>query len=251
MPLIEPGMKIFVDVSTESVGGEALEMVVLNSIVEEVPDDESLLIQMPMYKGSYYPFSAFHSPLYLRFPTKTSFFAFSARYEGSVKRGPLTLARMQRVSGFEERQMRECFRLPCLIPVKIKTYWVSDKRKNAPPEELPEHKPGELLDAVVKTLPPGKNINEEPDDSLPGHLLDLSDGGTLLATNAELERGDKITLNFSLNFNVSVECVVVRTARSTNQNYQKSYGCSFSNITMRQKERIYQYLVNQQLRKRR
>jgi hypothetical protein len=233
MPLLEVGMKIFIDASVASMRVEAMDKVVLSSVIEEVQDTNTLLIQLPTHQGSYYQFSSFR-PVSIRFPTKTSFFVFDAKFQGTVKRGSLTLARMQKVSGFEERQLRDCFRLPCLIPVQIKQYWASETSEPV--------KSGYRF--FGNTAEPGSY-----EGAASGHLLDLSDGGALLASGIKIERGDKLTLDFMINFEAAIECVVLRSLSSPNQNYEKCYGVCFKNINSRTKERIYQYLVGEQLKK--
>jgi c-di-GMP-binding flagellar brake protein YcgR len=250
MTAFEVGMKIFVDVPIPRVDRDGPSRASLSSVIEEIIDAETVLIQAPTYQGNYYHMSSLDA-ISIRFPTKTSIYSFDAKYQGTVQRGSMSFARMQRVSAYEERQLRDCFRLPCFIPTNVKRYWESERKPSSEYSiVLPDISEGNLLDKMLETVKDVDVPDAPPGEYFSGHLLDLSDGGALLATEEIITRGDKLTLEFKISFDLTVECKALRVFGSSNHNYPYSVGVSFVGLNLRNKERVYQYLISEQLKQR-
>ena len=211
-PEIKIGMRVilFIPSAREEDEGKSL---ALPSIVEKLPDEEYILVQMPTYHGYFYPLP--REPLILRFYYDSSPYSVQVHYERQVNSEGFMLAKLKRIGPIIQHQMRESFRLKCLIPVTIMR--------------------GEKDTGFLG--------NTEWD----GLAIDLSEGGMLLSTNENLEEGESITVSFDIDGQETLEGRVVRVEEVSKAKYRFRAGLKFEHQKRHQARRIYRYIVRVQV----
>jgi c-di-GMP-binding flagellar brake protein YcgR len=117
--------------------------------------------------------------------------------------------------------MRDCFRLSCYIPAAIQRVWLSEF--TGEPEDLPEE--------------------------TPARILDISDGGALVATDERFEPGERFTISFSIGMDESLECVALRVSEQIGAQFRYRAGVQFENMHRRNKDRIFRFITLEQRKK--
>lgn len=197
---------------------EGSNILTLPSAVEELPDDEFILINMPIHGGYYYPMP--REPLLMQFLVDSKSYAMQVQFEDRVERNGLLFAKMRRQGKIREHQLRDCYRHKCSIPVIIERLCHS-----------------------------GEDDDPEAEAS-GGRILDLSDGGALFATDERIEKGEKIALTFEARGSETVEAKALRVETPEEGKYYFRVASKFK-IDEQQANRIYKYIVDLQMEQRR
>jgi c-di-GMP-binding flagellar brake protein YcgR len=211
------GTRVFLELASESGPGEETQVLTLSSVIADVPDEEHLLLLMPMHRGSFYPLPK-NVPLLMKFVVAAGMYTLKLVFEGREGHGPLSYAKMRAVGEIEEHQMRDCFRLSCNIPATVRRAWLSEFKGE--PDDLP--------------VPVSAKI------------LDISDGGALVATDEHFESGEKFTVSFSIGTDESLECVALRISEQVGAQFRFRVGVQFQNMPQRQKDRIFRFITLEQ-----
>lgn len=219
---IKPGMKVALEVPLKNDADRIEKILSLNSIVEEIPDNDSLLIQMPMYQGYYYPLPI-DSDIVMYLFIDPMMYALPVQFQEQIWRGNLLYAKILRTGKINSSQRRNCYRLPCSFSITVKRPQIQEGDPTPEPTAIQ-----------------GKTIN-------------FSDGGMLFATDEYIEKGEKITLTFSIGTNEDIEAIVFRSERNPEGNFKFRTAIQFlhNDKDNSQRQRFYRYIVEKQLEERR
>jgi len=157
----------------------------------------------------------------MHFFVDSEMYAAPVRFEERTERGGFLFARMRRVGKIKPHQRRDCYRLPCSLPVTVERLWLNER------EIYPERQPAE------------------------GQIINFSDGGMLFATDENIEKGEKITLTFDMGKPETIEGMALRTQRIKDGQYLFRVAVRFRNKDICQQRRFYKYIVDKQLEERR
>jgi len=221
---VKVGMRIIIEVDApvihESADNDDVpKKLSLNSYVEDTLDGKTMLIQMPMFKGFFYPPPRNRAVTAYFFVTGRMF-ALDIIYMHSVTIGKLEYAKVRRVGELTPFQRRECFRLECTLPIFM--------------ERLPRE--GEEME------------DDAPSVVINCSMVNLSDGGILFAADEELETGDKLVVTITIDGNDEVlNAEMIRSEPAYGVGlYKRRNSAKFIHKSLRQKDKIYKYIVNQQ-----
>jgi c-di-GMP-binding flagellar brake protein YcgR len=215
--MLYEGVKVTVDIRI--VDGEGKRRVLsLPSVVEEICPDGFFLIQTPMYQGTYYPIPRdkmffIYFSLGLGKDGMPDMYVIPARFIEIVERKKLVLSKLEPLGSIERSQRRDCYRLPISMSVSL------------------------------------KRTADEDDLSVSAKMINFSDGGMLIATDAEFEKNESVVLDFSIGDNETVEGVVLRTEKMENGRHSFRVAIEFSNADRAQRERFYRFITEQQSEK--
>ncbi len=190
----------------------------LPSVVEEVYPNGFFLIKMPVYHTAYYPLP--RDEMFLIYFTaepqkdaSADMFVIPARFIERIDRDDSVYAKLEPLGKIERSQRRNCYRLPLSIAVSL------------------------------------KRANGGDDAPVVARMVNFSDGGMLVATDASLDSGEIVTLDFSIGDRETVRGVVLRTERVEFGRPKYRIAIEFSNADQEQKERFYKFIVNKQVEK--
>jgi c-di-GMP-binding flagellar brake protein YcgR len=214
------GTRVFLELESEGGPGEEKQALTLSSVIADVPGPERFLLMMPMHKGSFYPLPK-NVPVLMKFVAPTGMYSLKLAFEGREGHGPLSYAKMRALGNIEEHQMRDCFRLSCNIPATLRRVWLSEFKGE--PDDLPV--------------------------AVSAKILDISDGGALVATDEYFESGEKFTVAFSIGTEESLECVALRISEQIGAQFRYRVGVQFQNTAPRQKDRIFRFITLEQRKK--
>ena len=217
--IIKVGMKVLLDIGVIMDSAIDNAVLTLSSSVEKVFDDGTLLIQMPMNKGTYYPMYR-NDRFTLRLFSENTMYNASAQFLKRVVLDNLVYANVELISPIRSGQMRSSYRLPC------------------------------LLDIVLADL-------DEPEDGQVARMFEakavnLSTGGMQLVANENVKPGEDfiLTINTGLTETLTAKVVRVEPGESSSR-YKYKVGVKFENLDNEQQAKLYKYIINQQLEKRR
>jgi c-di-GMP-binding flagellar brake protein YcgR len=215
--VLEEGTKVSVDIRINGDNGDT-EILSLPSTVEEVASG-SFLLQMPMYKGSYYPIPRdemllIYFAVYAGYEKPPEVYMLPARFVRRVTRNSAVYASMEPLGKIERSQRRDCYRLPLSRDVLL--------RRNLEVDEMPVH----------------------------ARMMNFSDGGMLLAADMLFEKNERVTLEFNIGSSEIAEGTVLRAERAVSGGWQFHIAVRFENVSAEQKERFYRYILSKQLEKR-
>ena len=202
--------KVFLNIGKKSEAKDVNNTLSLSSVVEEASDDGSLLIHMPLHQGYYYPLSK-DEELTMHVLADSKMYTLSARFQERVLRDNLVFAKLHQVSVIGEEQRRNCYRLPCLLPVTIER--TAGNRK----------------------APPAK-----------GQMIDFSDGGMLFASNEEIKPEEELRLTFDIGSIETVNAVALRAEPSEDGKYKYKTAVQFMIAENVQRYRFYKYIMEKQ-----
>lgn len=217
---IKANMRISFDIQLKNDVDGMKNVITLSSRIEELFEDGSMLVQMPVYKGYHYPLPQ-DKPFLMKFFNESEMYALQVRFEERIEQDGFMFAKVRRASKVKPHQNRDCYRLPCSLPVTFERLWQSEKGN--PPESPP----------------------------FEGRMINFSDGGMLFFTNENMERGEKITLTFDFGRSETVKGKVLRVERVENGKYLFRVAVQFKNTDKAQKRRFYKYIIEQQMMERR
>ncbi len=80
-------------------------------------------------------------------------------------------------------------------------------------------------------------------------MINFSDGGMLIATDANLNQGENVTLDFSIGEHETVGGVILRVERTEYARPRFRAAIAFNNATADQKERFYRFIIDRQVEK--
>ncbi len=215
-----PGMKISLDIHVVNNSGTLDNILSLTSVVEKLLDNNCMLIQMPMYKGNYYPLHE-ENEINITFFSEPLMYEITVRFQEQLWVDNLPYAKVMCVSNLQSYQRRDCYRLPCSFPVAIEM--IQDNNTESTPQ------------------------------AFDGQTINFSDSGMLLFTDAELEEGKNVNLTFNIGTTETVKAVIFRTTPSTGWKYKFKVAVQFIGISEEtsQKHRFYKYIVEKQMEERR
>lgn len=179
---IKANMRVALDIQLKNDISGMKNVLSLNTVVEEILEDGYLLIHMPIYQGCYYPLPRDKLFLANFFVDSHMYFALPVQFHEQIQRGGFTLAKIRRFDKIKPHERRDCYRMPCSLPVTVERMWQSERVKHS------------------KLQPAG------------GQIINFSDGGMLFATNENIENGEKITLIFDIGQIEFVEGMVLHTS---------------------------------------
>jgi c-di-GMP-binding flagellar brake protein YcgR len=210
---IQVDMRVSLDIELKPTGDGKRSVLSLASAVEEISEDGALLIHMPLHHGGYYPLPR-DDEIFMRFFAGAKMYALPVRFQERIMIDNLMYARVRRLGPVRQVQRRECYRLPCSLPVAV------------------------------------ERQDKEP---LKGVTVNLSDGGMLFAANEDIERGEKIALTFDIGRVETIKAAALRAERIEGGKYQYRTAVQFrfNNKDRAQKDRFYKYIVEKQSEKRR
>lgn len=197
-------------------------MLSLSSVIEDILDDGSLLIHMPIYQSYHYPLPH-DSTFSMLFVVDSEMYALPVQFQERVERGSFILAKISRTGKIRPHQRRDCYRLPCSLPITVERLWLNER------ELCPDCQPTE------------------------GQMINFSDGGMLFATNEHIDKDEKVTITFTFDMGVpeTIEGMALRLERIENGKYLFRVAVRFRNKDKAQKRRFYKYIVEMQLQERR
>ena len=223
---IQPDMKILLELKQANGTDGDVTHLSLGSYVEEVMPDGCLLIKMPVHKGSYYSLPQY-KPVLIHLFAQSRMYSFTVRFVDRVKRGNLLYAMVRQLSDVKPNQRRDCFRLQCTLPITIERQPTDDNGEND----------GSTANAA----------NTEKRPPIHGKMINLSDGGTAFITNETFETGEIITLTFDIGTIETLDAKVLNFDKTGDKEYRHKVSVKFNHQCKHQKDRIYKYLVSQQL----
>jgi c-di-GMP-binding flagellar brake protein YcgR len=208
---IQADMRVSLDIELKH-GGEAKRNILsLTSAVEEVSGDGSLLIHMPVHYGNYYPLPK-DGEILMRFFAGSKMYALPVRFQERVTIDSLVYARVRRLGPVRQGQRRDCYRLPCSLPVTV------------------------------------ERQDKEP---LKGVTINLSDGGMLFAADEGMERGEKIALTFDAGRVETINAAALRAELAENGKYRTAVQFNIEDSDKARKDRLYKFIMEKQREKRR
>ena len=213
---IKASMRVSLEIQLKNDINGMKNVITLSSVVEEVFDDGSLLIQMPVYQGYHYPLPRDNTFL-MHFFEDSEMYALPVQFQERIEQDGFMLAKVRRRGRIKPHQRRDCYRFPCSLPVTVERLWQNER------EIYPDRQPTE------------------------GQIIDFSDGGMLIATNENIEKGEKITLTFDMGKIETVEGLALRTERIEDGKYLFKVAVQFRNTDIAQQRRFYKYIVDMQL----
>jgi len=217
---IKTNMRVSLDINLKNDLNGMKQVLTLSSVVEEVLDGNCLLIQMPLFQGYHYPLP--HDTLLLMiFIADADMYAAPAKFQERIERDGFIFAKMRRLGKLIPHQRRDCYRVPCSLPVTIERLWIKER------ELYPDRQPTE------------------------GKMIDFCDGGMLFFTDENIEAGEKITLTFDMGNTETVESIALRKERVEDGKYLFKIAAQFKNNDKAQKRRFYKYVVDMQQEERR
>ncbi|MGC4018650.1 MAG: flagellar brake protein [Muricomes sp.] len=219
----EPGMKISVGIQPKSSTNTTEDVLSLSSVVEEIPDDKHLLIQMPMHQGYHY-FLPADQEISLYFFSKSLMYRLPVKFVETITQKNLLFAKVVRTGEIASFQRRDCYRLPCFFPVTVEYPQATGDKNTSDPQ---------LIEAKS---------------------IDFSDSGMLFAIDENLEKGENITLTFYIGRTETIGATVIRTTKTTeepNYKFKTAVKFSWSEDDLSQKQRFYKYIVEKQMEERR
>lgn len=217
---LKVGTRVFLELESESGPAEEKQVLTLSSVVADVLDEQNFLLLMPMHKGSFYPLPK-NVPVLMKFVMPTGMYSLKLAFEGRVGQAGLSYAKVRQIGEIKEHQMRDCFRLSCNLSASLRRVWLSEYKGN--PEDMPE--------------------------PTPAKILDISDGGALVATDEGFETGEKFTVTFSIGTEESLECVALRIGEQIGAQFRYRVGVRFQNANPRQKDRLFRFITLEQRKK--
>lgn len=217
---IRGSMRVILEIQLKNDANGMENKLSLSSVVEERLEDGNILIQMPIHQGYHYPLPRDGSFLMMFFEDG-EMYALPVQFVERIERGGFMFARIRRLGRIRPHQRRDCYRLPCSVPVTVERLWINER------ELYPERQPTE------------------------GQMIDFSDGGMLFFTDENIEKDEKITLTFDLGKPETIEGMALRTVRIEEGKYLFRVAVRFRSKDKAQKQRFYQYIVQKQLEERR
>jgi len=217
---IKTAMRISLEIQLKNDINGMKNILTLNSVVEEILEDGSLLLQMPTYQGYHYPLPR-ESTILMHFIMDSEMYALPVQFEERIERDGFMFAKVRRRGRTKAHQRRDCYRFPCSLPVTVERLWQHER------EIYPERQPTE------------------------GRIIDFSDGGMLFATDENIKKGEKITLTFDMGNVETVEGLALRSERIEDGKYLFKVAAQFRNTDIVQQRRFYKHLVNMQQEERR
>jgi len=213
---IKAAMRVSLDIQLKNDLNGMKNILSLSSVVEEILDDGSILILMPIYQGYHYPLPRDNMML-MHFSVDSEMYALSVQFQERIERDDFMFAKVRRRGKIKPHQRRDCFRTPCSFPVTVERLWQNER------ELYPERQPTE------------------------GQMINFCDGGMLFATNENIDKGEKITLTFDMGKVETVEGMALRAERIEDGKYLFKVSVHFRNKDIVQKRRFYKYIVDMQL----
>ena len=216
---IKHGMRVTLKLNEWAEDGDERKLS-LKSIVEDVLEDEGcLLIHAPIHKGGFFPFDESDS-VDMCIYGKDSMHIMPVRYAGKTVRESLLFVKMLRLGNLQERQLRECFRLPTAQTVYLR-----------------------FVDKDTQDLEP---VVAE------GRTVDISDGGMLFSNNEDFGAEQEVQISLEIDGEqLSLSSVVIRSNKSANLNYIHDTAVRFVDVPGGVQRRLYQYIMKKQLEQRR
>ncbi|MCL2578771.1 MAG: flagellar brake protein [Oscillospiraceae bacterium] len=211
--VITAGMKVIIDFMSHVNSEKEMytPFLTLNTVVEEIIDDESLLIHMPTYKGDYYKMAK-SDLIYLRFMTKTDLYSVQLKYDRRVLQGSLLLAKVYLDGPIRSTQARGFYRLPHALSVTV-----------------------------------GYLDQDEEEQSYEARTVDISAGGMLLASAERLENGANITLTFDIGSPVTLNGTALRVTTSDSPAYRFRIAVRFEDLHEQMQSRISMFVMRKQM----
>ena len=219
--LIKVGMKTLLGFGTKKEGDTEQPLLTLTSFVEEVSDKNTILIQWPIHKGEYYHFLP-NERFNLRLISDHTVYNVTVKFLNRVVEDNMVYANLQIISPIKSGQLRSCYRLPCFLDVFV------------------------------------RDLNEETSDEaeelrvFEGKIRDISTGGMQLLTNEHVKSGEQFILDSDIELIDNINCKVLRTDHCEPSGiYKYKVAIQFINMDTKQQNKLYKYIVKQQLEKRR
>lgn len=218
---IKADMRVALNIEHKSNDG-MISAITLNSIIEEISEDGSLIIQMPIHQGYHYPLPR-DNPILMHFFVDSDMYALLVKFEERIQREQLIYAKLRRHSEIKPHQRRDCYRFPYSLPITIERFWQNEC------VIYPERQPTQ------------------------GQLINFSDGGMLFSTNENFEKNEKITITFDMGKVEIIEGMALRTQSIDNGKHQFMVAVQFrfKDKDKAQKRRFYKYIVDKQMEERR
>jgi c-di-GMP-binding flagellar brake protein YcgR len=205
--------------------GEKIEVVVqerLNadekacfSMVQDVPQDDELLITMPMLKGEPVVLSI-GQRIRINFFRERGQFYFEAEVIDRQRTETVHLIRLKQTSPIHRLQRRSFYRLKINLPVLFR---------------------------LIEQGP------EQP-DYMKAYTADISGGGVRLLTDEKLEPGQQVECRIPIGERDFLELkgLVVRVVPCVEGNYKFEVGVKFVDILEAERDRLIQFIFQQQRR---
>ena len=228
---IIPDTKLLLVIETKSGTEGITNRLSLGSYVEEVISADCFLIQMPVHRGYNYPLPR-DEPILMYLLSKSRMYSMTSMFMERVRRDGLLFAKMRKCSPIKPDQRRDCYRLPCELPVMVEAVTAYSSKAEPPiPHEC--------------------------------QMIDFSDGGMLFATKEVFVIGEKVRLAFNIGTDEVITAEVLRcerierseqieieplitTLNETANAYRYKTAVKFIHKCKKQKNRFYRFIVEQQ-----
>lgn len=185
------------------------------SMVQDVPQDDELLITLPMLKGQPVPLGIGQT-VRINFFRDRGRFSFEAKVIERQSTEAVRLIRLKQISPMHRLQRRNFYRLKINLPVLFR-----------------------LIEQ-----------DSEPDRQgyIKAYTADISGGGLRLLTNEDLKPGQQVECRISIedsNF-LELKGLVVRVATCVEGNYKFEVGVKFIDILESERDKLIQFIFQQQ-----
>ncbi len=191
----------------------------LPTVVSEIYPDGYFVVEMPKYRGDYYPLP--RDEMFLVYFTAdiekelSEMFVIPARCVEKIERDGVAYAKLEPLGKIERSQRRDCYRLPLSLAVEVR----------------------QMLEL---------EIGDQPADA---KMINFSDGGMLIATDVDLMPGDSVSLDFSIGERETVGGVVLRKEKVEYGRPRFKVAIAFNNASKDQKDRFYNFIMAKQIEK--
>ncbi len=210
------GTKVSIDIRIFDEQGKR-GVVSLSSVVEEIYPGGFFLVRMPMRNNACYLLPRDEMFLvYFTADTEASggdMFVIPARFVERVERAHSVCAKLEPLGKIERSQRRDCYRLPLSIDVSL------------------------------------KRVRGEDILSADARMINFSDGGMLIATDAEIDIGESMVLDFDIGNHETVKGVVLRKEKVEFGRPRFRAAIEFNDADKSQKERFYRFITEKQMEK--
>lgn len=205
--------------------GEKIEVVIQDSsksdnsvyfsMVQDVPQEDEIVITLPVFKGKPVVLSL-GQKVKINFFRERGQFYFFAEVIDRPKSGSVHLIRLKQVSQIHRLQRRNFYRLKINMPVFFRTI-----EEDSPQNEA---------------------------HYLKAYTVDISGGGVRILTNHELKLGQRVecVIPIEEKQKLTVEGLVIRITASLDEGYKYDVGIKFTEILEAKRDKIIQFIFEQQ-----
>jgi len=236
--IIPPGTRVALTVAPESTDDTLL----LETQLNEWLQGNEFLIEMPIHKERHYRLPP--EPLPIKFFSSPDVLVGLGQFVETTAKSGLLLTKMMMVGELQPHQVRAHYRQSCSFDVAIERSWCREALQDSGDSSV-------NMRDIEALLSRTRALTKTSDKAIEGESVNISVGGMLFATTAELEAGDKINLSFDLapGEQESVDALVLRVGPPCEKTQTRNVAVQFKHMNQRQTDQIFRYITKLQSRK--